>query len=443
MTGSAPSMVRGSTPPSPAPPLCGAIARIASQEFQRWHPRGQRPLTETSASAAPILREYYRVGIGSTVTDGQLRDRGFQAMHPWSAVFVSYVMRRAGAGPDFPYSAAHQTYTRIARRNRLAGDRTKAFWGFRATEVAPRVGDLVCAARANSGATYDNIGDARPRATHCDVVTDVRRGQIRVVGGNVGQRVGEKWLNTRPDGRLDLTGPQSRFFAVIRCRGRQGSPGCQASPTGQPGLEDRIRRVMTLLTRTYGYPAAAAAGITGNLIAESGILPNRIEGSSTHQPMRAPDFSGRVRSFTPDEVRDRDRSRRRGPRQPGVGLAQWTSPTRRRGLFRHVFRGRRLGSAILSDLDAQVDYLVAELRRDFRQLDARLRSPRTTVDQASDAVLLQFERPAAVLGRSRNDPAALAVITRRRRLAAQALQIHRNSSAGPGASGIVREERES
>ena len=43
----------------------------------------------------------------------------YQDAHPWSAVFVSYVMRTAGAGPAFAYSAAHQTYIRAARQNRL------------------------------------------------------------------------------------------------------------------------------------------------------------------------------------------------------------------------------------------------------------------------------------------------------------------------------------
>jgi hypothetical protein len=416
--------------PSTRPPLCDAVARVASEEFRRWRPGGGPALTETSAAAAPILREYYRVGIETTVTDAQMRSSSYQANHPWSAVFVSYVMRTAAPGAGFHYSAAHQAYIRAARRNRLNRDTAKPFWAFRATEVVPRVGDLVCASRSDSGATYDNIGDATYRATHCDVVTEVRPGRIRVVGGNVNQTVGEKWLTTRPDGKLDLTGAQSRFFAVITCRRHTASgptPGTVQPPgTAPTSREARVRRIMELLVHTYHYPVNGAAGLVGNLIAESGAQPDRIEGSHTDTPMRARDFTGRVRDFTPDEVRNRDRSRGIGPRLPGVGLAQWTSPNRRTGLFRHSFRGRVLGSAILSDLDAQVDFLVTELCGDYRAVDARLRSPGVTVDQASDVVLLRFERPASVLNKPVTDPGVQQVLATRRGYAARALAIHRS-----------------
>ncbi|WP_370963789.1 phage tail tip lysozyme [Amycolatopsis sp. cg9] len=407
--------------PGEAQPLCEAIAKVAREQFRRWRPGGGTALTETDAAASAILREYYREGIGATVTDAQLRSTTYQAGHPWSAVFVSYALRKAGAGSAFTYSAAHQSYIRAARANRLRRDAANPFWAFRATEVAPRAGDLVCASRQDSGATYDNIGDARYRATHCDVVTDVRPGRIRVVGGNVGQTVGEKSLTTRPDGKLDLTGAQSRFFAVITCR--RGTP---RQPPPATGRDARIRRVMDLLVHTYHYPVAGAAGVVGNLIAESGVQPDRIEGSREDTPMRSADFSGRVRDFTPDEVRDRSTTARTGPRLPGIGLAQWTSANRRAGLFRHSFRGRVPGSAILSDLDAQVDYLVTELRRDYAAVDAVLRSPGVTADRAADVVVLRFERPAAVLNRPVGDPGVQEVLTRRRAHAARALAIHRS-----------------
>jgi hypothetical protein len=163
----------------------------------------------------------------------------------------------------------------------------------------------------------------------------------------------------------------------------------------------------------------------GNLVAESSVQPNRIEGSLAVTPMRAADFTGRVRVFTPDEVRNRDFSRRIGPRLPGIGIAQWTSASRRAGLFRHNFGGRVLGSSILTDLDAQVDYLVAELRRSYRNLNATLMSASVTLPQASDAVLLRFETPAAVVNRPVTHPAVQQVLARRRVLAARALHIYR------------------
>jgi hypothetical protein len=425
-----------STPPASPPAgslLCTEIARVALEQFQRWRPGGGKPLPETSPAASPILREYYRVGVGTPVTDAQMQSKAYHACHPWSAVFVSYVMRtaekRAGAAPKFPRSAAHQAYIRATRDHQLRGNTANPFWAYKATEIAPRVGDLVCRSRESHGATYDNIGDPkRTWKTHCDVVVEVRPGQIRVIGGNVrGETVGEKVLQTLPDGKLSLAGAQRRYFAVIRC-GPGGAPPSPGPPSPGPvaaGMDARALRVMDLLVGQYGYPVNGAAGLVGNLIAESSVLPNRIEGSHQATPMRAPDFTGRPRDWTPDQVRDRSYSRRTGPRLPGIGIAQWTSPDRRTGLFRHVFRGRRLGSAILSDLDAQVDYLVAELRRGYRQVDATLRSPGVSVDQASDAVLLHFERPGAVVGRPTTDPVVQQVIGRRRAHGATALRIYR------------------
>ncbi|XVV08751.1 phage tail tip lysozyme [Actinoplanes sp. CA-131856] len=408
-------------PPSgpPATPLSERIAQVARAEFRRWRPRGTA-LTEMMPAASPILREYYRVGVGVPVTDAQLQSSAYQGVHPWSAVFISYVMRTAGAGAHFAYSPAHQTYIRAARRNRLGTVTGNPFWAYRVDEVAPRVGDLVCNARAGSGATYDNIGDAQTRATHCDVVTEIEQGRIRVIGGNVGQTVGEKWLTTRPDGRLSTAGRQSTFFAIISVRGPRTE-----TTASLDDVNARAARVMDLLVRRYRYPVAGAAGLVGNLMAESGVIPERIEGSAESTPTRAQGFDGQVRTFTPEQIRDRDKNRGLGPKLPGVGLAQWTSANRRAGLFTHTFDGRRPGAGILSDLAAQVDYLVTELGRDYQAVDAVLRAPAVTVDQASDIVLLRFEVPAVVFNGKPGDPAVQAELARRRGFGQRALAAYR------------------
>jgi len=191
-------------------------------------------------------------------------------------------------------------------------------------------------------------------------------------------------------------------------------------------LSERRRYVMRLLVDTYGYPENGAAGIVGNLSAESSVLPNRVEGSRPETPMRAADFDGRAREFTAAEVINRDLRRRRGPRRPGVGLAQWTSSRRRSGLFRHAFGGRVLGADILSNMDAQVDYLVNELRSRYAGVDRVLRKPHVSLNDASDEVLFRFEVPGVVLNpaggrRRRDDPAVVGVRDRRRGYARSAL----------------------
>jgi hypothetical protein len=223
--------------------LAAAIAELAEQEYRRWRPSGGRSLTETDPAATPILQEYYRTGVGMNVTASQLQSTAFQKNHPWSAVFISYVMKKAGAGTAFAYSPAHQNYIRAARRNRLTSNTGNPFWAFRVTEIAPQVGDLVCTARDNSGATYDNIAGRQPRKTHCDIVTAVRPGEIRVIGGNVRQNVDAKILRTQPDGRLRVDGKQSGYFAVVRCNDATMPvpPPPQPPPRPAPGPSPQVR----------------------------------------------------------------------------------------------------------------------------------------------------------------------------------------------------------
>jgi peptidoglycan hydrolase-like protein with peptidoglycan-binding domain len=237
-------------PPQPAPPATSAlgseIARIAEQEFKRWRPQGV-VLKEADDAAIAILQQYYREAVNKTVTAAQLKDPAFRKARPWSGLFISWVMRTAGAGSDFAYSELHQHYVAKAKRNRVNGTTANPFWAYRPTEVAPQVGDLICWDRANSGATYDNIDGGTKRLTHSDVVTQVMAGSVRTVGGNVNDTVGAKTVRTLADGRVALDGTQAKIYAILRCRGAINSqppapvpPGPKPSVPDQPQTRDTI-----------------------------------------------------------------------------------------------------------------------------------------------------------------------------------------------------------
>jgi hypothetical protein len=231
--------------PQPAPPPHGApaapgdlgadIARVAEEEYRRWHPPSG-PIRETDDAAVPILQRYYRDALARNVSSSQLKDAAWQKAHPWSAVFVSFVMRTAGAGKLFAYADGHQAYIKAARQNRLLQLTDNPFWAYRATEVAPQVGDIICKSSNDSGATYDNIADPQFRSTHGDIVTEVHPGWLRVIGGNVNQNVDTraKPIRTLADGRLALDGKQSVYFAVVRCRGPFIGPLAPPSPAPSP-----------------------------------------------------------------------------------------------------------------------------------------------------------------------------------------------------------------
>ncbi len=187
--------------------------------------------------------------------------------------------------------------------------------------------------------------------------------------------------------------------------------------------------VVRRLVQVYRFPKNGAAGLVGNLWAESGLIPNRVEGSATATPMRARDFNNRVTDFTAEQVMNRDRQLRRGPKRPGVGLAQWTSRRRRMELFQYRYEGQQLGAGILFNMDAQIGYLVTEIRSDFSRLDRVLRNQNVSLEAATDKVVYDFERPGAILTPTRprrrlprNDPRVQAVFRRRRRHARRALE---------------------
>ena len=152
---------------------------------------------------------------------------------------------------------------------------------------------------------------------------------------------------------------------------------------------ERMLYVMNLLVDTHGYAVNGAAGIVGNLAGESSLIPSRVEGSAEWSPTRTAGFSGTVTDWTDEQIRDRDRKAKTGPKLPGVGLAQWTTASRRGGFF-----ARPEGTALLYDMDGQVAYLVDELAASFSSLDTKLRDPKTTVQTAADQFLEKFENPA-------------------------------------------------
>jgi hypothetical protein len=206
-------------------------------------------------------------------------------------------------------------------------------------------------------------------------------------------------------------------------------------------LDDRRVYVMGLLMNQYGYPQTAAAGIVGNVEAESGILPNRIEGSRATSPLRALSLAnpkGKPTDFTPTDVMNRSTKTATGPLKPGIGLAQWTASVRRKGLFqRKGAAGVPLGADVVQDMDAQVEYLVSEMKHWGGNLQARLIAAKT-VDDACDLIAYEFETPGSMLSppdfKKRlpmADPAVQTVFAGRRPLAHAAQEAYTDAQANP------------
>ncbi len=121
--------------------------------------------------------------------------------YAWSAAFVSYVMRIAGAGPRFPYAPAHHVFIDAAKLMAMHKTTGWAVTAERLELYAPVPGDLICYSRTARPMTYDDLPAGR-FAAHCDIVVATGRDQITVIGGNVDDAVTMKHVPVTLDGRL-------------------------------------------------------------------------------------------------------------------------------------------------------------------------------------------------------------------------------------------------
>lgn len=148
--------------------------------------------------------------------NGMVFPAGQDGTYAWSAAFVAYLMRMAGAGHRFPYSANHADYINAARESRTG----LAITAERAELYAPQRGDLICLWRGRRPIRYDDLPAGR-FAGHCDIVVGVHPGSLDVIGGNVDDSVSMKRIPVTADGRLaaldgTIVDPDHPWFVVIR-----------------------------------------------------------------------------------------------------------------------------------------------------------------------------------------------------------------------------------
>lgn len=147
-----------------------------------------------------------------------------------------------------------------------------------------------------------------------------------------------------------------------------------------PSGESNARKIWDKL-RTAGLSEAGTAGLMGNLKAESNLDPqnlqNSFEGKFGYNDSgytSAVDF-GSYAHFADDGA--------------GYGLAQWTYPTRKAALLAFAKEQKKS----VGDLDMQLDFLLYELKGSYPDL-LQMLCDADDVRMASDAVLMQFERPS-------------------------------------------------
>ena len=175
---------------------------------------------------------------------------------PWSAAFISYVIKQAGvAAKAFQFSNAHRAYIYDAFAASAAEPSQQPVKSiYRACPMTTRLrpGDLVCQQRESAladvseGAVRERIQaelagppEARTvRRTHCEVVAhvDAKARKLYSIGGNVEQAVTARKLNLRRD--LKFSSAQKGS-----CSGpnhwTMPQPATAAGRTGKCSLNDR------------------------------------------------------------------------------------------------------------------------------------------------------------------------------------------------------------
>ena len=152
--------------------------------------------------------------------NGQVFPESQDGNYAWSAAFISYVMRMAGAGSRFPYSEAHSDYINAARRHGLGSEPGTVITAERVEVYAPQRGDLMCYWRGRNAITYDDLPTDR-FPSHCDIVVAVTSFELEVIGGNVDNAVAMKRIPVTSDGHLAgpdgiVLDPDHHYFVVLR-----------------------------------------------------------------------------------------------------------------------------------------------------------------------------------------------------------------------------------
>lgn len=133
--------------------------------------------------------------------------------------------------------------------------------------------------------------------------------------------------------------------------------------------------------KNKGLSDFGIAGLMGNLRAESGLNPKNLQNSYerslglTDSNYTAAVDNGSYTNFIHDKA--------------GYGLAQWTYWNRKQNLFNFAKQKNKS----IGDLDMQLEFLYQELTKNYSTIWNSLKSS-TSVREASDIVLTQFEKPA-------------------------------------------------
>ncbi|XQM35685.1 DUF2272 domain-containing protein [Cupriavidus sp. H19C3] len=167
---------------------------------------------EATAQGCAMAQRYWHI-VGQSPNCQQIT----QGAWAWSAVFISWVMRKAGLDErQFLTGQSHSMYVVDARDGILPAP---AFH-IEPVPALPRPGDVICAARGRDKYIEDP-SEIRFGTTpmHCDIVVEVDPAarEVRAIGGNVQQSVSMDVIELGDSGKLDpFTNSHTPWLLIMR-----------------------------------------------------------------------------------------------------------------------------------------------------------------------------------------------------------------------------------
>lgn len=142
--------------------------------------------------------------------------------------------------------------------------------------------------------------------------------------------------------------------------------------------------------KAKGLSDYGIAGLIGNLYAESGLKSNTLERLCINRyAQNGIAYTDETYTLNVDNgtISKAEFLSPMG-KHYGYGLAQWTTESRKRGLYEYTEQQY----VSIGDLQAQCEYLYRELETSFKTVLSVLKTAQD-IDSASDRVLLRFEAP--------------------------------------------------
>lgn len=136
---------------------------------------------------------------------------------PWSAVFVSWCVQKAGAtSTEFKFAQSHSKFVHKAIANQL--NNIGVFRGRKISEYQPKIGDIIQNNRNNNSYDYAFAAQNNSYESHSAIVVEVGEDSIGkyalTIGGNEGDsiRIKEIRLNVNGIIKQRLSNP---FMVII------------------------------------------------------------------------------------------------------------------------------------------------------------------------------------------------------------------------------------